>query len=210
MLNVPFYKDEGEGVQCMQIAMNCALKYFLDEEFSLERLDELTGRREGLWTYTPQIVTALHDLGLDIRFYSGEELEPSLGGEPYIREHFGVDAEKILEHTDVEVVVEATRKLLDYNVFEKRELPLEEIVEHISRGHIPMVLVDANVIYDEGDFYQGHFAVLTGFDDENIYYHESGPRDAEPNKKVKKEVFEKAMNANGTDNDCVIVYGKRE
>ena len=27
---------------------------------------------------------------------------------------------------------------------------------------------------------------------------------------LKKEVFEKAMNANGTDNDCVIVYGKRE
>lgn len=52
--------------------------------------------------------------------------------------------------------------------------------------------------------------ILEGFDSKSIYYHESGPGDPTPNKKVSKKAFIKAWNANGTDNDVVLVYGKRK
>ena len=51
--------------------------------------------------------------------------------------------------------------------------------------------------------------VVSGFDDEYIYFHQSGPTSPTPNEKVKKGVFVEAMDANGTDNDCVVVFGKK-
>jgi hypothetical protein len=186
------------------------INYFLDKDYSLEELDNLTGRKKNLWTYTAQIVSVLYDLGLDLKYYSKEELEPFLEGEPFIRKHFEKDAEKILKFTDVTTLVKSIKKLLNYNIFEKRVLSLKDIEEHLKQGHIPMVLIDYNKILRTEGFYHGLFVVLTGFDDDYIYFHESGPRNPEPNKKVKKEFFEEAMNSNGTDNDCVIVFGKRK
>ncbi|MFH1452009.1 MAG: C39 family peptidase [archaeon] len=210
ILKVPFYKNDGDGNQCMQVSMKSILKYFLDKDFSLEELDNLTGRKENLWTYTTQIVSVLYCLGLDLKFYSKEELEPFLEGESFIRKHFGKDAEKILKFTDVPVVVKSTKNLLNYNLFEKKILSLDEIEKHILEGHVLLVLVDYNKISRKEGNYQGHSVVITGFDDDYIYFHESGPSNPEPNKKVSKKIFEEAMNANGTDNDCVVVFGKRK
>jgi hypothetical protein len=209
ILNVPFYENNGDGNQCMQVAMQCAIKYFLNKEISLNTLDELSGRKANFWTYTSQIVSVLYDLGLNLKFYSKEDLKPYLEGEPFIKRHFGKDADKIIKFTDIPVVVRATEKLLQYNVFEKRILLLTEIEKHLEKGHIPLILIDYNKINRIEGFYQGHFVVVTGFDKENIYFHESGPKNPEPNKKVKKEFFKEAMDANGTDNDCVIILGKR-
>jgi hypothetical protein len=209
ILKIPFYENNGDGNRCMQVAMKCVLKHFLNKDIPLDELDKLTGRKENFWTYTSQIVSVLYDLGLDLKFYSKEDLEPFLEGEPFIRRHYGKDADTILQFTDVPIVVKATKKLLNYDIFEKRVLSLEDIQKHLKKGHIPMVLIDYNKIVRKDDFYHGHFVVVTGFNEEHIYFHESGPKNAEPNKKVKKEIFEEAMNANGTDNDCVIVSGKR-
>ena len=51
--------------------------------------------------------------------------------------------------------------------------------------------------------------IVTGFDEKSVFYHESGPGpQTSPNRKVSKKSFIKAWNAKGTDNDCVVVYGK--
>lgn len=84
IIDLPFYKNDGNGKQCLQVAMKTVLKHFMNLEFSLSHLDELTGRRGDFWTYTPQIVSALHDLGLDVEFYSNQLLEPFLEGESFI------------------------------------------------------------------------------------------------------------------------------
>jgi len=210
ILKIPFYENTGDGNQCMQVAMKSVIKHFLNKDFSLEELDTLTNRKEKFWTYTVQIVSVLYDLGLEVKLYSKEDLEPFLEGEPFMRKHFGKDADKILKLTDIPAVIDAIKRLLDYNIFEKKVLSVHNMESHIKKGHVPLVLIDYNKIVRKDDSYQGHFVVLTGFDEEYMYYHESGPKDAEPNKKVKKKFFEEAINANGTDNDCVIVYGKRQ
>ena len=134
-------------------------------------------------------------------------MEPYLEGEPFIRGHFGKDADTILKYTDLPVVIESIKKLLKYNIFEKKVLQLTEIESHIKKGHVVMALIDNNkIISKEG--YQGHFVILTGFDHENVFYHDSGPRDAKPDKRISKSAFMEACSANGTDNDIVIVSGK--
>ena len=122
-LSVSFYENKGDGNQCMQVTMKSVLKHFLDKDFSLEELDKLTGRKNGLWTWTSQVVIVLHDLGLRIKYYSKSDLEPFLQGEPFIRKHFGKDSDKILKFTDLPVVLESINKLLKYNIFEKRKFP---------------------------------------------------------------------------------------
>jgi len=208
-LNLPFYENEGDGSQCMQVAMQIVLKHFLNKEYSLEELDSLTKRKKGKWTSTSQIVSALYDLGLDVKFYSKEDLEPFLEGEPFIRKHYGKDADKILKFIDLPVVIDSIKNLLNYSVFEKKKLDFSEIEEHMKKGRVPLMLIDHNKITGKDDKYQGHFVVVTGFGEESVYYHESGPKAPEPNKNVPKSKFIEALNANGTDNDTVIVYGRR-
>ncbi len=205
-LSVPFYENREDGNQCMQVAMKSVLKHFLDKDFSLKDLDKLTGRKNGLWTWTSQIVTVLHDLGLKVKYYSKSDLEPFLQGEPFIRKHFGKDSEKILKFTDLPVFLKSIKTLLKYDIFEKRKLSFDEVESHIEQGHVPLMLIDLNKILGNEGLYHGHFVVVTGFDDQNIFYHESGPKNPGANKKVLKSTFIDAWNASGTDNDVVIVY----
>ncbi len=209
IVSPPFYENKGDGNQCMQVAMKSVLKHVLEKDFSLDDLDKLTGRKNGLWTWTSQVVIVLHDFGLKIKYYSKSDLEPFLEGEPFIRKHFGKDADKILKFTDLPVVLDSFKKLLKYDIFEKRKFTFEEVESHMEQGHIPLMLIDRNKIVGKEGFYQGHFIIVTGFDDQNVFYHESGPKNPEANKKVLKSTFIDAWNANGTDNDLVIVYGKR-
>lgn len=209
ILSIPFYENKGDGNQCMQVAMKSVLKHFLNKDLSLARLDELTGRKNGLWTWTPQIVTVLHDLGLKIKYYSKSDLEPFLQGEPFMRKYFGKDADKILKFTDLPIVLKSINKVLKYNLFEKRKLTFDEIESHIEQGHVPLMIIDHNKIIKKEGLYQGHSVVVIGFDDQNVFYHESGPKNPEAKKKAPKATFINAWNANGADNDVVIVYGKQ-
>ena len=209
ILDIPFYKNE-EGNQCMQVAMKSVLKHILERDYSLKELDTLTERRNEFWTFTSQVARVLYDLGLNVVFYSKEDLECYLEGEPFIKRHYGKDAEKILGFTDIPVLINSIKYLLKYNIFEKKKISLEEIEDYMKKGGVPLILIDNNKISGKEDLYQGHFVVVTGFDEGSIYYHESGPINPEPNKKVKKEIFIEAMDANGTDNDCIIVFGKKK
>mgnify|MGYP003992458023 CR=1 FL=1 len=118
-LDIPFYKNDNDGKQCMQVAMKCVIEYFLDTKISLDELDKLTKRKEGLWTWTSQIVTVLHNRSLKVKYYSKTDLEPFLEGEPFILKHFGNDAKTVLKFTDLPVVLESIQELLKYDVFEK-------------------------------------------------------------------------------------------
>lgn len=209
LLKIPFYRNDGEGNQCAQVAMQSVIKHFLNKDYNVDELDRLTGRKKGLWTWTTQIAAVLHSLGLEVKFYSKAELEPFLEGEPFIHRRFGKDADKMIKLSNMPEFIKSIKILLKHNIFEKKILPLKEIESHIKKGHVPIMLVDYREILKGIKTYQGHFTVVTGFDGENIFYHASGPKDVEPNKKVPKKTFLKAWNSDSTDNDVIIVLGKR-
>ena len=130
MLEIPFCKNSGDGKQCMQAAMQCVLKYFLNKDYSLGELDKLTKRKAGLWTWISQMALALHDLGLDIKLYSKTDLEPFLEGEPFIRKHFGADAGKILKFADLPVAIELGVLRKDISSFQV-EVPADQLYQNI-------------------------------------------------------------------------------
>ncbi|MBD3354415.1 hypothetical protein GF361_00340 [Candidatus Woesearchaeota archaeon] len=208
ILDIPFYKNDKDGNQCMQVAMKIVLKHFLDKDYSLEELDKLTKRKKEKWTWTSQVVSVLYDLGLDVRYYSSVDLKDMLEGEGYVRKTMGKEADRILKFMDVPVVLDSIKKLLEYDIFEKKKLKFKEIEDLIEKGAVPMMLIDYSKLSGKKG-YNGHFVVVTGFDSSNTYYHESGPKDPEANKKINKKKFIDAWNSKGTDNDVVIVFSKR-
>ncbi|MBI1973607.1 hypothetical protein HYS54_02235 [Candidatus Micrarchaeota archaeon] len=213
ILKIPFYPDAGDGKQCAQVCMQMVLKHFLDKEFSVGELVQLTNRAEGLWTWPPQIVVALHDLGLKVTNYTDttkakfEEFVNN--GEAYIRRHFK-DADKILSYADVSAIAWAEKRMLELGLFETKKLALDDLKANLAQGHISIVLMDWNKIIGKEDTqYQGHLVVVTGFDDSSIYFHHTGPINPKQNMRVPAEVFERAWSAPGAENDAIVVFGKR-
>lgn len=211
-LNIPFYENTENWKQCLQVVMKTALKYFLNKEFSLEKLDELTWRKDEFWTWTHQWVVVLDELGLNVKYFSRtNDLEKYLAGEAYIREKYWNEASELLEKIDLESLVVFLQKLLNKNLFEAKKLTIEEIENFISDWNIVIAALNNNKIYQRGEQYAGHFIVLTWFDDENIYYYESGPWVMKwPDRKVSKEIFLQAsVEDDWADGDFIIVYWKK-
>jgi len=190
----------------MQIAMKSVIEYILNEVYTLDELDNVTGRKKGKWTTVSQGVFGLYKLGLKVEAYCAAD-------EPDLRARYGKDAEKIIKNLDMAVVYEYSEKAAKSNLIKVKRLPFYEVEKYIEKGYVPIMIVDLNVLLNgESWSYNGHSVVVTGFDEDYIYYHEPSHLVfwSKSHKKVPKELFIKAWNANGTDNCVIIVYGKRE
>ncbi len=213
-LDVPFYTNTNDGNQCMQVSMQGVLDYFLKKKMDVNELDRLTGRKVGYWTYTTQIVGALWDLGLNVKCYSSDPLEPYLHDvttlKKYIKKTYPNQAKIVFKFSDFPVTIAFSKKLAKYHLFEQRILSFSEIEKHLKQGHIPILLIDHSVLRKSKVGYRGHSVIVTGFTKDSVTYHESGPKDPTPHCRVSKKLFIRAWNAPGTGNDTIIVYGKRE
>jgi len=149
---------------------------------------------------------------LNVKYFSRtNDLEKYLAGEAYIREKYWNEASELLEKIDLEFLVVFLQKLLNKNLFEAKKLTIEEIENFILDWNIVIAAVNNNKIYQRGEQYAGHFIVITWFDDENIYYHESGPWAMKwPDRKVSKKIFLQAsVDDDWADGDFIIVYWKK-
>lgn len=209
-LEIPFFPNTmGDGNQCMQVSCLSLIPYFTGKDLSAEELDVLSHRKKGYWTYTAQIVTVLHDLGLDVKYFSKIDPAPFLDGESFIRDHYGAVAEQILKHTDIPVLIDSIHQLQKYKLFQKKVLDAEELEIHLQQGHGIIMVVDYHKLLEKEGPYQGHAIVLTGYDKSHFFFHDSGPHNPTPHDIIPKKILLDAWNAPGTDNDVVVVYGKR-
>ena len=209
MIRLPFYENSGDGNQCATIGMKSVIEHFTKKIIPLEKLDNLVGRTPGKWTWDQQVAYGLYKSGMDVHFYSDEEIEPYLEGISFMKKRFGKSAEKIIKHLNLNAVIKSTKKCLDLGIFEKRKLTTKNLEKHIEEGHVILVPVDWNIVNGKDDIYQGHIIILTGFDDENFYAHNSGPTNPEKNMKINKKLFEKAWACNEVKNNTTITFGKR-
>ena len=107
------------------------------------------------------------------------------------------------------ILIRSIERLLAQGLFSRQSTSVDDLKDCLEKKHIPLVLVDHNILAQKKGQYQGHMVVVTGHDQGYIYFHDSGPAGVEANKKVDSKIFEKAMQANGTDNDFVVAKGLR-
>ena len=206
LLKIPFYKNIGN--RCVQTSMRSVIKHFLKKEYSLRKLDKLTGRKADCWTWHCQMNYVLYELGLKVRTFGKTDLKPYLGGAEFIRKnHPKEKAEKMIEMMDFKTVKKAIRKVMSYRTFTNKILKFSDLENYLKKGNVPLMSIDVN--YFKGKkIYHGHMVILTGFTKKYIYCHDPGPKNPTPNKKVLKKRFIGAWKR--ADNRVTIVYGKRK
>ncbi len=92
---------------------------------------------------------------------------------------------------------------------EERGVDLEELLGKIGNNSLPIILLDWNVVKEERDKgYKGHFVPVVGYDEESIYVHNHGLNNPTPFLPIKRDIFEEARKAKGTDEDIIIVHNK--
>jgi hypothetical protein len=209
ILEVPFFENDRDGDQCMQVAMQSVLKYYLGTEYSLDTLDSISGREKSQWTWTPQIVDSLYGLGLDVTYYSTMDAQRFVDDRSYFFEHYGEEAEEFAAVVDLDVVIGSIRRVLENDLFKQQQIEADDIEAAIDTDAVPLILIDWNDLTDSGSAYQGHLVTITGYDPDHFYYHESGPAQPEPHKQVHKTKLMEAWDKPQTDHDLVVVDGTR-
>ena len=69
-----------------------------------------------------------------------------------------------------------------------------------------MVCVDLNVLRAKKGVFTGHFVVVTGMDNENVWINEPNQG---PNIRYSRELFDRAYNVSAIDDDILVVFGKK-
>jgi hypothetical protein len=205
-LDIPFYKQSSSG-NCMQTQIKMALEYYYPEkEFTFEELDNLTGRTPGMWTWTSQLLPVLLDNKLDAYFYSTAPYDKiKEGGGEFIYEYYGGRvARTIIDKTNFKSFNYSVDKLKENDKFFNEKLELKDIENELKQSHVIILLIDSNVLSNRGGGYSGHGITITGMNETHFSIHDSGRG---PNLNFTKESLIEAWNAEGTDNDIIIIKG---
>jgi hypothetical protein len=210
---VPQVTDPGFDNQCLQAISKGILKFILDKDYSFEELDGKTGHLPGKWTFTVQAVRMLHKEGINFMWSSNSNLT-ILEGEERIRKEYGESAENIIQHMNMPDVMEAAHYVIEHGLHKQNTIAVHDIEEHLRQGHPIILLIDVPTLRGERapgapGIYAGHFITLVGFDNEQFYYHDSGPRRPGTNVAISKQHLLDAWNVLGTDNTAIIILGKR-
>jgi hypothetical protein len=195
-LKVPFYKLTKQN-DCGPVVLKMVLDYFKNS-ISLEKISKLEKQLDSGMVWTLGIAVAAKKAGHKVKFFSisnfaNEEVD-------FYKKYANDKAKLTLEELKLEAKKEEV-------VFEEKDIPLEELLRYVTKDSIPIVLLNWYVIAGLRGFH-GHFLPITGYDKQNVYVHNPGIAQAQAHLSIKRELFKKAWEAEGTDKDTVIVYRK--
>ena len=194
-LDVPFYRQTGI-VNCGTTVLRMVLNY-LGGNFDLDIIELKARIKDGKGIFTTQLSVAARELGYGAELHSIDETF----NEDNMKEDF------YKKFADSEFSKGITgwnnrAKKLGVN-FSDKSFKIDEIISRLSKWSVPIVLIDWNIIKGKAG-YKGHFVPLVGFDKENVFIHNSGD-DNGAFVKIPKKLFDEARNANGTDEDILII-----
>jgi len=197
-LKVPFLQQT-TNLNCGPMALKMILSYF-GEDIDINIIEKKSRLKKDKGFSTGQIALASIELGFKTRLFTIAET--------FNLENMELDFYKKYAHEDLEwydkILEEAKGKGVEVNL---KSISIEEIQSLITENSIPIILLDWNIIKDKKDKgYQGHFVVIVGYDKDNIYVHNHGLKSPKPFLSIKKEIFDEARKAKGTEEEIVVIY----
>lgn len=204
-MKTPFYKNHGH--RCAQAAIKSVIEARLPKkQIPFKELDKLTLHQEPEITLPAQIAYGLHRLGIPFEYCvkpNGLTLASSPASLDYFKQHYGDKLISNINMASLNRSIEGLRG--NEGVIEIQNKPsIKELEEIIREGKIPICLVNWDIFNKKPNTFSGHYIIPTGFEKDNIIYHDSGPHEAAPNKKVAKEIFQKAWELSLIDHDLII------
>lgn len=168
------------------------LKFFLPEKmFTYKQLDEMTGFKKDLWTWSNKGMVALAKMGFTVEGIQDFDIEEfARRGEPMLMDYFGDEAgsEQIFR-SDIPSEQKIAKEYIQYIHHQNRIPTLNDIVSYLKNGFLIICNVNAQKLYGI-DGYVAHDVVVFNVLD-TVLIHDPGlPR--YKNRKVTKSIFEKA------------------
>ena len=177
------------------------LEYF-GKEYGLKFLEERCNLEEGLAVWTTDIATAAASLGYGVEFYSKHvSFNPKNLELDYYKESAKCDwsgsEERHSRATNAGVKIT------------EKSLSLEEVLNYVGGDSIPIVLLDWDIVGENGEKgYLGHFVPIVGYDEKNVYVHNQSLRGGVEFMAIERELFDKSRKSQGTDEDLIVIYRK--
>lgn len=178
---VPFYPNTPDDTHCFQAALRIVLGFFQpQQDYSWEELDQISAKKEGLWTWPLAGMLELKDKGFDVVLI--EKFDYGRFGEEV--------AHAQIKHSDIQqerrFAIELGRKI-DVD----RRIPnIGDIVALMKRRFIVICNVNSRKL-NRKKGYAGHFVVITGYRDGKLILHDPGLPPFK-DRAVSKTRFEKA------------------
>ncbi len=198
-LEIPCY-EQASTFDCGVVSLKMIFDYF-QSGISLEEIQKFANVKENKGATIIQLAIAAKKLGFDTSLYSiDEEFDET-----------NLELEFYKENADLELYKNINKLLAEMKSLGVSlvvgELKLDKLLSMLSKDSMLLILLDFNVIRGE-EGYRGHFVPIVGYDDENVYVHNFGKEFVEPNLAIKRDVFDKARKAKGTDQDLLVIRGK--
>ena len=200
-LEVPFYKQESKN-DCGPTVLKMALEY-LGEHYSRERLLELVDSDKSGITWTLGLARAAAELRFKTEYYT-----TCLGFNPknYELKYYQKEAD---DSSESKLKLEKLKLESHKLGMEMKEisLPIDKLLSKISKNCLAIILLDWSKIR-ETKYFIGHFVLIVGYDEENVYVHNQGAHNPQAFLPINRILFEEARKANGTDKDIIYIYRK--
>lgn len=204
-MDIPYVKQEGPSCVPSQVTM--ALNYYYPEQnYTLEQVDEMTGRKEEKWTWFSQAMPVLLNEGLDAYYFSTTpyyELSPE-----FVMQYYGPEDGKLINKvTDWEALGKSIEYLSRTNRYQRIKLNWASVEHAFRQGYVILMIIDYHTLDGRDGLYSGHGVTITKINQTHVTFHNSAKG---PHQSAQKEKFINAWNAPGTDNDIIIIRGKLE
>lgn len=189
--HVPFYANTRDNTHCFQAALRMVLKYFAPErEFTWEKLDTITAKVKGLWTWPTAGMLWLTQNGFDVKDVEVFNYEQFVEkGKQYLFEEFGQEiADAQATHSNLEQEQELSKQFLHSVGYENRIPTLFDIDHLLSDGYLLICNINSAALSNVKG-YTGHFVVVYESDDTFLHIHNPG-LPAQEGQKVEKRLFE--------------------
>ncbi len=158
------------------------MEYFHPEKsWSLQDLEELTGKKEGLTTWPMRLYTGLPRLGYELVVYDPTDYR-RLAEDPhqYISEFFSKEyAEETFKMSDMDSVLKDTQALLSAGTefIHQERYGLEDMKRLLDDGYVLVTWVDHAKIWGKKDAFWAHDILIYDYEGDTFYANDPGGDD---------------------------------
>ena len=203
-LDIPYTRQKGPSCVPSQVTMTLNY-YFPERGYTLEQIDQMVGRKGEKWTWFSQALPVLMQEGLDPHYYS---MTPYYDLTPeFVLDYYGKEDGRLINQvTDWGELRKSIGFLRTSNRYTKKKLEWQEVEKAVNNRNVCIMIIDYNTLMGNPGLYSGHGVTITYINQTHVLFHNSAKG---PNQKALKQDFIDAWNAHGTDNDIIIVRGKK-
>lgn len=192
MRRIPFFANLEDGTHCYQAALKMVLTFFTHKEWSFEKLDALSGKLAGKWTWPTTSLLWLLDHDFEVKLveeFSFEEFAKR--GKGYLVEKCGSEVANAQEsNSDLPREQELAAKLSKRLTVDYRVPTWDDLKYLLNNDYLIICNINSYKISRQPG-YAGHFVVPVEIFSESVFIHDPGlpPR---PSLEVKRTLFEEA------------------